>query len=192
MSFFDGNLSFFRGDMSFFNGDLSFFHGDMSFFRGNLSFFRGDMPFFNGILSFFYGDMSFFNGVYLELFTKGFVCRAIENGEIKINRLVAQKEIRFSNSMIEVVNKRMKYDFLFRARLPDIEQTCRFLEIAVEQYNNRSHSALFGFTPQELFYGAIPDKLFFKPRIEQAKALRKAENQALSCHHCALTEAKEQ
>ncbi len=178
--------------MSFFHGDLSFFRGDMSFFDGNLSFFHGDMSFFDGNLSFFHGDMSFFNGVYLELFTKGFVCRAIENGEIKINRPVAQKEIHFSNSMIEAVNKRMKYDFPFRARLPDLEHTCRFLETAVEQYNNRSHSALFGFTPQELFYGAIPDKLFFKPQIEQAKALRKAESQALSYHHCALTETKEQ
>ena len=118
---------------------------------------------------------------------KGFVCKAIENNEIKINRLVAQKDIIFSNSMVEAVNKRMKYDFLFRAQLLDIEHTQRFLETAVEQYNNRPHSALYGFTPIEVFNGAKPDKALFKPQIEQAKVLRIAENKALSCDSCAFT-----
>ena len=118
---------------------------------------------------------------------KGQVCVAIENQEIKLNRLVAQKDICFSNSMIEAVNKRMKYDFLFRQQLFDFNHTQRFLETAVEQYNNRPHSALFGLTPYEVFNGAIPDKTLFKPKIEQAKLLRKAENQALSCDSCAFT-----
>ena len=82
----------------------------------------------------------------------------MKNQEIKLNRLVAQKDIRFSNSMIEAVNKRMKYDFLFRTQLLDFEHTKRFLETAVEQYNNRPHTALFGLTPYEVFNGAIPDK----------------------------------
>ena len=41
---------------------------------------------------------------------KGYVCDSIESEEIKIKLLVAQKDILFSNSMIEAVNKRMKYD----------------------------------------------------------------------------------
>ncbi|MDR2145602.1 MAG: integrase core domain-containing protein, partial [Tannerella sp.] len=116
---------------------------------------------------------------------KGFVTEAIENEEIRINRLVAQKDIRFSNSMIEAVNKRMKYDFLFRCELSDIEHTRRFLEKAVEQYNDRPHSALFGLTPREVFHGARPDKNLFRAQKEQSKILRKAENKALSCHNCA-------
>ncbi|MDD4439678.1 MAG: DDE-type integrase/transposase/recombinase [Tissierellia bacterium] len=118
---------------------------------------------------------------------KGFVSSAIEKQEIKLNRLVAQKDIHFSNSIIEAVNKRMKYDFLFREQLLDFNHTQRFLETAVKQYNNRPHSALFGYTPKEVFYGAIPDKTLFKPQMEQAKALRKAENQALTCDSCAFT-----
>jgi len=117
---------------------------------------------------------------------KGFVCKAIESNEIKIKRLVAQKEILFSNSMVEAVNKRMKYDFLFRNQLPDIEHTKRFLETAVLQYNNRPHTALYGFTPHEVFNGAKPDKNFFKPRLEQAKIYRKAENKTLVCDNCAF------
>jgi hypothetical protein len=119
---------------------------------------------------------------------KGFVCNAIENKELNLTRLIAQKDIIFSNSMVEAVNKRMKYDFLFRAELLDFEHTQRFLETAVEQYNNRPHSALYGFTPQEVFNGAKPDKHFFKNQIEDAKILRKAENKALLCDNCAFSE----
>jgi len=115
---------------------------------------------------------------------KGYVCEAIENKEINLTRLVAQKDIRFSNSMVEAVNKRMKYDFLFRAQLLDFDHVERFLETAVAQYNNRPHSALYGFTPIEVFNGAKPDKALFKSQIEQAKILRKAENKALSCDSC--------
>ena len=118
---------------------------------------------------------------------KGSVCTAIQKKDIKLKRLVAQKDIHFSNSMIEAVNKRMKYDFLFRQQLPDLESTRRFLETAVKQYNNRPHSALFGLTPNEVFYGVPPNKQLFKPQIELAKALRKAENKALSCDNCAFT-----
>ena len=88
--------------------------------------------------------------------------------------------------MIEAVNKRMKYDFLFRNQLLDFEHTQRFIETAVEQYNNRPHSALFGLTPFEVFHGTKPDKNLFKDRIQQAKTVRKAENKALACHSCAF------
>ena len=118
---------------------------------------------------------------------KGVVCIAIENKELKLDRIVAQKDIHFSNSMVEGVNKRMKYDFLFRQELPDIEYTQRFLETAVVQYNNRPHSALFGLTPHEVFHGRAPDKALFKPQMEQAKMLRKVENKAISCDSCAFT-----
>jgi hypothetical protein len=90
------------------------------------------------------------------------------------------------HSMIEAVNKRIKYDFLFRHELLDLDHVRRFLMTAVEQYNNRPHSALFGLTPQEVFRGAKPDKTLFKDKIEQAKVMRKAENITLSCHNCAL------
>ena len=123
---------------------------------------------------------------------KGLVSTAIENKEIKLNKLIAQKDIHFSNSMIEAVNKQMKYNFLFRQELLDLAHTQRYLKTAVEQYNHRPHSALFGFTPYEVFHGKIPDKAFFKPQMEQAKALRKTENQALSCDNCAFTLGNEE
>ena len=81
----------------------------------------------------------------------------------------------------------MKCNFLFRQEFLDLAHTQRYLETAVEQYNHRPHSTLFGFTPYEVFHGKIPDKAFFKSQMEQAKALRKAENQALPCDSCAFT-----
>ena len=90
-------------------------------------------------------------------------------------------------TMVESVNKQMKYGFLFRQQLPDFEHAGRFLETAVDSYNNRPHSALFGLTPGEVFYGAVPNKTLFKPQMEQAKILRKAENKALTCNSCAFS-----
>jgi len=117
---------------------------------------------------------------------KGFVSNAIENKELKIIKLIAQKDIHFSNSMIEAVNKRIKYDFLFRRQLFDVEHTRRFLETAVEQYNNRPHSSLYGQTPREVFHGAPPDKTIFKIQMAEAKIKRIAENTTLSCDNCAF------
>ena len=122
---------------------------------------------------------------------KGDVCTAIKSNEIKINKLIAQKDIHFSNSMIEAVNKRIKYDFLFRQQLLDFDHVRRFLETAVEQYNNRPHSALYGLTPHEVFNGKPPNKNLFTAKIQQAKILRIAENKALSCDSCAFTLEKQ-
>ena len=69
---------------------------------------------------------------------KGFVCEAIENKEIQLNRLVAQKYIFFSNSMIEAVNKRMKYDFLFRNTCLQGQQQTDILEIIEDRHAKRS------------------------------------------------------
>ena len=123
--------------------------------------------------------------------SKGDVCTAIKSNEIKINKLKAQKDIHFSNSMIETVNKRIKYDFLFRQELLDFNHVRRFLETAVEQYNNRPHSALYGLTPHEVFNGKPPNKNLFTAKIQQAKILRIAKNKALSCDNCAFTLEKQ-
>ena len=117
---------------------------------------------------------------------KGDVNTAIATQEIKLNKLIAQKDIIFSNSMVESVNKQMKYGFLFRHELLDFDHVQRFLETAVETYNNRPHSALFGLTPYEVFHGQVPDKNRFKEQEKQAQIRRIAENKALACTNCAF------
>lgn len=115
---------------------------------------------------------------------KGMVDIFINHTDSNIKKLVAQTDIIFSNSMIEAVNKRMKYDFLFTTELLDFDQTKQFLSSAVDQYNNKPHSALFGLTPFEVFNGAIPDKLMFKNDIRQAALNRKTINLEAKCLNC--------
>ena len=117
---------------------------------------------------------------------KGAVNVAIATKKVRFIKWVAQKDIHFSNSIVEVVNKLMKYDFLFRQELLDFDHVQRYLETAVETYNNRPHYTLLGLTPYEVFHGQVPDKNLFKEQEEQAKILRIAENKALACDNCAF------
>lgn len=98
-----------------------------------------------------------------------------------INKIIAQKDVIFSNSMIEAVNKRIKYDFLFPAELHNFEQTLKQLEKAVTEYNDKPYSPLFGLTPNEVFDGRFPDKALFKKEIVEAKRQRIIENKANIC-----------
>jgi len=123
---------------------------------------------------------------------KGDVRLAIENQEIRFRIWVAQQDIIQSNSMVESINKRMKYDFLYRQELLDFEQTKRYLAIAVERYNNRPLPVLSGLTPNEVFSGEIPDKNRFAFQRQQAKILRIAENKATTCTNCAFTVEKQE
>lgn len=100
---------------------------------------------------------------------------------IGINKVVAQKEILFSNSMIEAVNKRIKYDFLFPAKLQNFEQTLKQLKKAVMEYNDKPYHPLLGLTPNEVFNGELPDKAMFKYEITAAKRQRIRENKRNLC-----------
>jgi len=115
---------------------------------------------------------------------KGMVDDFVNGQAGNIKKLIAQTDIVFSNSMIEAVNKRMKYDFLFTANLQNIEQTMQYLACAVEQYNNKPHSTLYGLTPTEVFNGSLPDKYMFKQAIRQAASKRKMINLDQQCLNC--------
>ena len=115
---------------------------------------------------------------------KGKVDAFVNKPTSNIKKLIAQTDIIFSNSMVEAVNKRMKYDFLFTTKLLNIEQTIQYLIYAVEQYNNKPHSALFGLTPHEVFNGATPNRDMFRNAIKQAASKRKEINLGQNCLNC--------
>ena len=46
-----------------------------------------------------------------------------------LKHLVAHKNMDFSNSMIEYTNKRIKYDYLYRHHITDIEELNRKLKV---------------------------------------------------------------
>lgn len=108
----------------------------------------------------------------------------LEVNEHTIRRLVAQKDITFSNSMIEAVNKKLKYQYLFRKDLVDFSETVKYLDYAVENYLNKPHGALWGFTPNEVLNGAVPDKYRFRSGIINSRKVRIEANLITSCGVC--------
>lgn len=115
---------------------------------------------------------------------KGKVNDFVNADNSNIRKLIAQLDIIFSNSMVESVNKRMKYDYLFTTELLNYEQTVKYLCWAIEQYNNKPHSALFGLTPAEVYGGKIPDKRMFADDIAEAAKQRKEHNLNQNCDNC--------
>ena len=71
-------------------------------------------------------------------------------GNQNINQLFAQKDIIQSNSMVESVNKHIKYYYLFKKELKDFEDTVNYLSTSVPDYNNKPHGRLYGPTPNEV------------------------------------------
>ena len=104
--------------------------------------------------------------------------------EINIKKLTAQCDILQSNSMVEAVNKHVKYWYLFTKPLKGFEEVHRFLEYAVPDYNNKPHGSLFGFTPNEVCDGQIPVKDLLKDKMIAARAVRVAENRKSNCESC--------
>lgn len=54
-----------------------------------------------------------------------------------IEHLIAQKDIEYSNSMIEEANKQLKYRFLYHHAIPDFAALQKCVSQAIVDYNNR-------------------------------------------------------
>ena len=115
---------------------------------------------------------------------KGAVDEGIINEPLFINKLIAQKDIIFSNSMIEAVNKRLKYDFLYKREYFDINDIYRNFEDIVKTMNNLPRAVLYGLTSDEVFDGAIPNKYLYSLQMYNAKIERKKANLNLTCEEC--------
>lgn len=98
---------------------------------------------------------------------------------------VAQRDVSFSNSMIEAFNRVLKYQFLFPKDISCGKQLRNTLDNVIEVYNNdKPQLNLGGSTPSEVFFGNPID---FKPLASQFKGqqqLRVAKNRASNCKTC--------
>ena len=95
---------------------------------------------------------------------------------IQLKKLIAQLDIRQSNSMIEAANKRIKYDYLFTKELLDFHDGKTYLSSAIESFNNKPLDVLSAYTPLEVLHGAVPDKNRFKDQTRIAVQQRKLSN----------------
>ena len=98
-----------------------------------------------------------------------------------LQHIVAQKDVIFSNSMIEAANKNLKYRFLYHKNIPDFTSLCKYLPQAIEDFNNRPHHVLSGLTPLEALNGKTIDKNYNSKQMQLAKAQRITENKQQKC-----------
>ena len=98
-------------------------------------------------------------------------------------KIVAQKDIIFSNSIVEAVNKIMKYHYIFKQDFANINELIKYLPIFIDDYNNRPHSVL-KLSPNNVAKGKVFDKERYKELIKQAQKQRLIDNRA--CNKCDL------
>jgi len=115
---------------------------------------------------------------------KGLLDDFLMQPEVNIRKLIAMLDIIFSNSMIESVNKKIKYEYLFTREIANYKDFLEFMPTVVENYNNRPHSKLFGLHPIEVLNGALPDKHSFTNEIKSAVINRIESNLNIECNKC--------
>ena len=85
-----------------------------------------------------------------------------------VRKLVAQVDVSFSNSMIEAVNKIIKYRYLFRKPIPDLDHIPETVSAAIADYNSRPHYAHHGLSPNEVHNGKVFDQEAYRLRLREA------------------------
>jgi putative transposase len=103
-----------------------------------------------------------------------------------LDRVLAQVEIAYSNSMIEAFWRSLKHQWLYLNSLDSIERLQALVEFYVEQHNTQMpHAAFSGQTPDEMYFGTaadLPDEL--AAARGRARDSRLAANRALACEAC--------
>ena len=107
-----------------------------------------------------------------------------------IQRILAQVDVVFSNSMIESWWRMLKHWWLYLNNLNSIDDVCKQTAFYVDQHNRViPHSAFKGQTPDEMYFGKgsdIPNQLSDARSV--ARQARLAANCAVTCFKCALTD----
>jgi transposase InsO family protein len=103
-----------------------------------------------------------------------------------LERILAQVEVAFSNSMIEAFWRSLKHQWLFLNTLDSVARVRTVVEFYVNEHNTKMpHPAFGGQTPDEMFFGTgsnVPEDLALAK--SNARTARLAANRALSCERC--------
>ena len=115
----------------------------------------------------------------------GTVSEFINNPEILIEHIIAQKDVIFSNSMVEALNKTIKHQFLFPKPIANGNQLDLALETSVSIYNTtRPQMSLGGNTPQETFNGLTIDFYRYSQHFNEYRVYRRQQNKKNICKAC--------
>jgi putative transposase len=103
-----------------------------------------------------------------------------------LERVLAQVDVTFSNSMIEAFWRSLKHQWLYLNSLDSIERLRGLVAFYVEQHNTQMpHAAFAGQTPDEMYFDTaaeLPAELAVAK--SNARAARLAANRAISCERC--------
>ncbi len=104
-----------------------------------------------------------------------------------ITRIVAQIDIEFSNSMIEMLFLRLKHRHLFNIPLSNFDAVVKGVDFYMNESNDCiPHSALKGATPNEVITGRWTEDIIaaLHDRMIQARKSRSETNLAARCQPC--------
>jgi hypothetical protein len=105
-----------------------------------------------------------------------------------LNRVLAQTEIAFSNSLIESWWRVLKHQWLYLNTLDTVGTVEKLVAFYVHEHNTRlPHSAFRGQTPDEMYFGTgshVPDKL--EAARQEARRARAEANRKQTCRVCDL------
>ena len=103
-----------------------------------------------------------------------------------LRRVLAQVDVRFSNSMIEAWWRSLKHQWLYLNPLESLLDVNRLVAFYVDTHNREMpHSAFQGQTPDEMYFGTaevIPEQL--ASAREAARQARLVVNRQLECEAC--------
>ena len=107
-----------------------------------------------------------------------------------LQRLLAQTDISFSNSLIESWWRALKHQWLYLNTLDTLSRLEKLVAFYVDEHNTRlPHSAFRGQTPNEMYFGTgdrIPVELEAAKKV--ARQSRMKLNLSTSCQECRALE----
>ncbi len=96
---------------------------------------------------------------------------------------VAHVDVAFSNSMIEAVNKILKYRYIFPKNIQSYLLVEPVIRESITNYNARPHYSNHGLSPNETYAGKTFDFSGYKERLLVAREQRLTENRK-TIHPC--------